>query len=135
MDEDKNAAATNTAPRGRKKRGKEQINSSSSGKKEQINKNKKKKKNDLSSNNNNNDNKNTNKNRSNTENISEENQDGEIISLHWDILSVILDQVFPRYPPRYYPTFSLVCKQWKQLVDHKWKEVSIPRVSSNDKPE
>ncbi len=44
--------------------------------------------------------------------------------LSWDIMNIILGLLFPVYPPHYYPTLSLVCKEWKRFIDQKWKEVT-----------
>ncbi len=40
-----------------------------------------------------------------------------------DIYGVIIDFIYPIYPPSCYPVAALVCKEWKQIVDSKWRQV------------
>ncbi len=42
-----------------------------------------------------------------------------------ELWNMIIDYVFPLYPPACYYRLSFVCKQWNQLIERKWKEVKF----------
>ncbi len=56
------------------------------------------------------------------------NMKGEIVflfeySLPNEIWSIVIDMVYPAYPPSSYPVLNRVCKAWYQIIERKWEKV------------